>query len=32
MLPIYNLIDDWVFRPGFMKRYSAFVLTYGRRP
>jgi len=31
-LPVYNFIDDWLFRPGFMKRYSAFVLTYGSKP
>jgi len=28
-LPIYNLLDDWLFRPGFMKSMRPFVLTYG---
>jgi len=28
-LSIYNFIDDWMFRPDFMKPLSAFVLTYG---
>jgi len=32
MLPFYNLIDDWLFRPRFMKRHSAFVLTHGVKP
>jgi ubiquinone/menaquinone biosynthesis C-methylase UbiE len=31
-LPVYNFIDDWMFRPGFMKPHSAFVLTYGVKP
>jgi ubiquinone/menaquinone biosynthesis C-methylase UbiE len=31
-LPIYNLFDEWMFRPGFMKPHSAFVLTYGVKP
>jgi hypothetical protein len=31
-LPIYNLIDNWMFRPGFMKPHSAFVLTHGVKP
>jgi SAM-dependent methyltransferase len=31
-LSIYNFIDRWMFRPGFMKPYSAFVLTYGGKP
>lgn len=31
-LSIYNFIDDWMFRPGFMKPHSAFVLTYGEKP
>ena len=28
-LPVYNFIDDWMFRPSFMKPHSAFVLTHG---
>ena len=31
-LPVYNFIDNWMFRPGFMKPHSAFVLTYGVKP
>ncbi|HLW23012.1 MAG TPA: class I SAM-dependent methyltransferase [Steroidobacteraceae bacterium] len=31
-LSIYNFIDNWMFRPGFMKPHSAFVLTYGEKP
>jgi ubiquinone/menaquinone biosynthesis C-methylase UbiE len=31
-LPVYNFIDNWMFRPGFMKAHSAFVLTYGVKP
>jgi ubiquinone/menaquinone biosynthesis C-methylase UbiE len=30
-LPAYNLVDDWLFRLSFMKRHSAFVLTYGSK-
>ncbi len=29
LLPVYNAIDSIMFRPGFMKRFSAFVFTYG---
>jgi SAM-dependent methyltransferase len=28
-LPVYNLLDDCLFRPGFMKSMRPFVLTYG---
>jgi ubiquinone/menaquinone biosynthesis C-methylase UbiE len=31
-LPAYNFVDEWLFRPAFMKRHSAFVLTYGTKP
>jgi ubiquinone/menaquinone biosynthesis C-methylase UbiE len=31
-LPVYNFIDDWIFRPSFMKPHSAFVLTHGVKP
>jgi ubiquinone/menaquinone biosynthesis C-methylase UbiE len=31
-LPAYNFVDNWLFRPAFMKRHSAFVLTYGTKP
>ena len=31
-LSLYNFIDDWMFRPDFMKPHSAFVLTYGEKP
>jgi ubiquinone/menaquinone biosynthesis C-methylase UbiE len=31
-LPAYNFVDDWLFRPKFLKRHSAFVLTYGWKP
>jgi ubiquinone/menaquinone biosynthesis C-methylase UbiE len=30
-LPLYNILDDWLFRPAFMKPYSPFVLTYGEK-
>jgi ubiquinone/menaquinone biosynthesis C-methylase UbiE len=32
LLPIYNAIDAVAFAPGFMRRFRAFVLTYGRKP
>jgi ubiquinone/menaquinone biosynthesis C-methylase UbiE len=32
LLPAYNLIDDIVFSPGFMKPLRSFVITYGRKP
>jgi len=32
VLPLYNCIDNWLFRPRFMKRYSPFILTYGEKP
>ena len=28
-LPIYNLLDDWLFRPDFMKPMRPLVLTHG---
>jgi ubiquinone/menaquinone biosynthesis C-methylase UbiE len=31
-LPVYNFLDDWLFRPAFMRPYSPFVLTYGKKP
>jgi ubiquinone/menaquinone biosynthesis C-methylase UbiE len=31
-LPAYNFVDHWLFRPRFLKRFSAFVLTYGSKP
>jgi ubiquinone/menaquinone biosynthesis C-methylase UbiE len=31
-LPAYNFVDDWLFRPRFLKRHSAFVLTHGSKP
>jgi ubiquinone/menaquinone biosynthesis C-methylase UbiE len=31
-LPLYNALDAWLFRPGFMRRMSPFVVTYGIKP
>ena len=31
-LPIYNFLDKCLFRAAMMKKYSAFVLTYGEKP
>lgn len=31
LLPLYNAIDATLFAPAFMRRYRAFVLTYGRK-
>jgi ubiquinone/menaquinone biosynthesis C-methylase UbiE len=31
-LPVYNFVDHWLFRPRYLKRHSAFVLTYGSKP
>lgn len=32
LLPLYNAIDTFLFNPDFMKRFRAFVLTFGERP
>ena len=32
LLPLYNVIDGLVFAPGFMRRFRAFVLSYGEKP
>jgi ubiquinone/menaquinone biosynthesis C-methylase UbiE len=32
LLPIYNVIDKWLFRPSFMAPFSPFVLTHGVKP
>lgn len=32
ILPIYNLLDNVLFRPPFMKPLSPFVLTFGEKP
>jgi ubiquinone/menaquinone biosynthesis C-methylase UbiE len=32
LLPLYNAIDSILFAPGFMRRFRAFVLTYGMKP
>ena len=32
LLPLYNAIDGTVFAPGFMRRFRAFVLTFGEKP
>ena len=31
LLPVYNAIDSVLFRPGFMRPFRAFVLTYGEK-
>lgn len=31
-LPIYNFVDDILFRTSLMKRFSPFVLTFGFKP
>jgi ubiquinone/menaquinone biosynthesis C-methylase UbiE len=31
LLPVYNAIDATVFTPGFMRRFRAFVLTFGEK-
>jgi ubiquinone/menaquinone biosynthesis C-methylase UbiE len=30
-LPVYNLLDSVVFRPGIMRRFSPFVFTFGNK-
>ena len=32
LLPVYNFLDDILFRPFFLKPYRAFVLTRGVKP
>ena len=32
LLPVYNAIDSTLFAPGFMRRFRAFVLTFGQKP
>jgi ubiquinone/menaquinone biosynthesis C-methylase UbiE len=32
LLPLYNSIDSILFAPGFMRRFRAFVLSYGEKP
>lgn len=32
LLPLYNAIDSSLFSPGFMRRFRAFVLSYGEKP
>jgi hypothetical protein len=32
LLPLYNAIDRTLFAPGFMRRFRAFVLTFGDKP
>jgi len=32
LLPLYNAIDSMLFSPGFVRRFRAFVLTYGMKP
>ena len=31
LLPVYNAIDSTLFTPGFMRRFRAFVLTFGQK-
>lgn len=32
LLPMYNLIDRLLFSPSFMRRFRAFVFTFGEKP
>jgi ubiquinone/menaquinone biosynthesis C-methylase UbiE len=32
LLPLYNTIDSFMFSPAFMRRFSSFVLTFGKKP
>jgi ubiquinone/menaquinone biosynthesis C-methylase UbiE len=32
ILPVYNFLDDVIFRPRFMKRRRAFLITVGQKP
>lgn len=32
ILPVYNFFDDVIFRPHFMRRRRAFLLTVGKKP
>jgi ubiquinone/menaquinone biosynthesis C-methylase UbiE len=32
LLPLYNAIDCNLFTPGFMRRFRAFVLSFGEKP
>ena len=32
LLPLYNAIDNSLFRPNFMQRFRAFVLSFGEKP
>ncbi|HPN84306.1 MAG TPA: methyltransferase domain-containing protein [Victivallales bacterium] len=32
ILPVYNFLDDTIFRPKFMRRHRAFLITVGRKP
>jgi SAM-dependent methyltransferase len=32
LLPLYNLIDSFLFAPSFMRRYRAFVFSFGEKP
>ncbi|MGC1467496.1 MAG: class I SAM-dependent methyltransferase [Pseudolabrys sp.] len=32
LLPLYNALDSLMFSPAFMRRFRAFVLSYGEKP
>ena len=32
LLPLYNAIDSGLFTPGFMRRFRAFVFSFGEKP
>jgi hypothetical protein len=32
LLPAYNIVDRLLFSPEFMKRFRAFVFTFGEKP
>lgn len=32
LLPAYNVVDRFLFSPSFMKRFRAFVFTFGEKP
>lgn len=31
LLPLYNMVDSFIFSPTFMQRFRAFVLTFGKK-
>jgi hypothetical protein len=32
LLPIYNTLDSLLFAPNFMRRFRAFVFSFGEKP